>query len=60
MESCQDGDLLEGCSKGKQGKEQVSVDKAGRESGLKRSRRGKGCGVGGCRSMEDWKPEVEC
>lgn len=60
MENCQGGDLLEGYSKDKQGKEQVSVEKAGRESGLKRSAREKGCGVGSCRPMEDWKPEVEC
>lgn len=59
MEICQDGDLLADCSKGKKGKGQVSVEKAGGESGLKILVRVKGCGADGCRSMEDWKPEVE-
>lgn len=36
---------MEDCSKGKKGKEQVSVEKAGGEGGLKRLVRGKGCGV---------------
>lgn len=53
MKSCQGGDLLEDCSKGKKGKEQVAVEKTGGEGGLRRLVRVKGCGVDGCRSTED-------
>lgn len=47
------GDLLENCSKGKKGREQVSVEGAGEEGGLKRLARGKGCGIDCCWSTED-------
>ena len=53
------GNLLEDYSKGKEGREQVSMEEAGGEGGLKRLAREKGCGVDGCGSMEDWNPEVE-
>lgn len=47
------GNLLENYSKGKEGREQVSMEEAGGEGGLKRLAREKGCGVDGCGSVDD-------